>query len=59
MLTELELARLKSKLDAVIVLDSNLKQQILQSHIHDFAKTVETKLKRTKGKLVLCLGEMR
>jgi len=59
MLTEYELTRLRSKFDEVAVLDSNLKDEILQSQLKEMVKKVETKLKRTKGKVALLVAETR
>lgn len=59
MLTEYELTRLRSKVDEVAVLDSNLKDEILQSQLKEVVKKVEAKLKRTKGKVALLVAELR
>lgn len=59
MLTEYELTRLRSKVDEVAVLDSNLKDEILQSQLKEVVKKVEAKLKRTKGKVALMVTETR
>lgn len=59
MLTEYELTRLRSKVDEVAVLDSNLKDEILQSQLKEVVKKVEAKLKRTKGKVALLVAETR
>jgi len=57
MMTEYELTRLRSRVDGVVVLDSNLKEEILQSQLKEMVKKVTEKLKRTKGKLVLFIAE--
>jgi len=59
MLSEYEMTRIKNRVDGVVVLDSNLKEEILQSHVKDMVKKVTEKLKRTKGKLVLFFAETR
>jgi len=59
MLTEYELTRLRSKVDEIAVLDSNLKDEILQSQLKEVVKKVEAKLKRTKGKVALLVAELR
>jgi len=59
MLTEYELTRLRSKVDEIAVLDSNLKDEILQSQLKEVVKKVEAKLKRTKGKVALMVTETR
>lgn len=59
MLSEYEMTRIKNRVDGVVVLDSNLKEEILQSHLKDMVKKVTEKLKRTKGKLVLFIAETR
>jgi len=59
MMTEYELTRLRSRVDGVVVLDSNLKEEILQSQLKEMVKKVTEKLKRTKGKLVLFFAETR
>jgi len=58
-MTEYELTRLRSRVDGVVVLDSNLKEEILQSQLKEMVKKVTEKLKRTKGKLVLFIAETR
>jgi len=59
MLTEYEITRIKNRVDGVVVLDSNLKEEILQSHVKEMVKKVTEKLKRTKGRLVLFIAETR
>jgi len=59
MLSEYEMTRIKNRVDGVVVLDSNLKEEILQSHVKEMVKKVTEKLKRTKGKLVLFFAETR
>ena len=59
MLTEYEITRIKNRVDGVVVLDSNLKEEILQSHVKEMVKKVTEKLKRTKGRLILFIAETR
>jgi len=59
MLSEYEMTRIKNRVDGVVVLDSNLKEEILQSHVKEMVKKVTEKLKRTKGRLVLFIAETR
>jgi len=59
MLTQNEVTRLKSKFDETVVLDTDLKPDILKKQLGDCVGTIETKLKRSKSKVVVFVGEMK
>lgn len=58
-LTQDEVKRWQSKCDGSAVLDPDLKPDILKAHLKECVGKIETKLKRTKGKVVVFFGEMR
>lgn len=59
MMTQDEVKRWSGRFDGHAVLDTDLKTEILKEHLKDCVGKIETKLKRTKGKVVVFFGEVR
>lgn len=61
MLTQDDIKRWSAKCDGSILLDTNLKPEILKGQVSDCVEQIHTKLKRTgKGRKVLvCWGETK
>lgn len=58
MLTQIEVARMKSTFDEGPLIDANLKSDIQHIHLKDFIEKVEAKIRKSKNTLVLFLGEI-
>ncbi len=61
MLTQDEIRRWSAKFDGSILLDTNLKSEVLKERVTECVEKIQTKLKRTgKGRKVLvCWGEAK
>lgn len=59
MMTQDEVKRWAGKFDETVILDPDLKSDILKKQLGDCVGKIETKLKRTKGKVVVFFGEMK
>ena len=60
MMTEQEVKLIKRHTDTTVVLDPDLKPDILKQHLRELALKIEQKLKRTtKGKVMVFIGETR
>ncbi|MEY4526708.1 MAG: hypothetical protein RL768_427 [Nitrospirota bacterium] len=58
-LTHDEVKRWAGKFDETVILDTDLKSDVLKKQLGDYVGKIETKLKRTKGKVIVCYGEMK
>jgi len=59
MLTQQEYKRYQRNFDFSKVLDPAMKPEIIKEDICEATLKIEQKLKRTRGKVVLFVGEMR